>query len=76
MRVRHWWQDPVVTVCLLQFAVALGMGVQEALASGKLDRASFWSAVISALVAVIKARAPEVTTGLRIFDKPHDQRNP
>ena len=33
-------------------------------------------ALLAAIVAVIKARAPEVFTGLKVFDKPHDQRNP
>jgi len=74
--VRHWWQDPVVAVCLLQFVIALALGVQDALNTGGMSSSTFWGVFISALLAVLKARAPEVFTGIQLFDKPHDQRNP
>ena len=57
-------------ICVLQFLFALLMGIQEAITAHTLSASAVWSALISAFLAVVKARAPEVVTGLKMLDKP------
>lgn len=71
---RHWYNDPIVRICLLQFVVMMGAGYNDAYHSdGKITFAIFVGIVISAITAVIRAQAPQVVTGLKIFDDTHNE---
>ena len=67
--VKHWYQSRELMIGLLQFVFFFATGLESAIKSGNSVSVLLLTAsALGAVTATIKALAPNIITGLKLFD--------